>query len=158
MIEILIYIRFALLWSILIAILLTMYFGLRHFISEDKDKFRTKSILSGIAILGIPIFILFYNSLLANIILSDIKKEVKIAAQQNEPIYVNGAQSEITIDQINSLLENINFWNYRSHTHNLEGYTITLNPNRNSYQFSLFRDSGNKSKFFIYRKNGAKWR
>ncbi len=150
MIEILIYIRFALLWSILIAIILTIYFGLRHYITDDKEKFKTKLILSGIAIFGIPILILFYNSLLANIILNDIKKEVRIASKLNEHIYVNGEQTEITIGQINSLFENLNFWNYRNHTHNLDGYTITINPDINPYQFSFFRDSGNRSKFFIY--------
>ncbi len=150
MIEILVYIRFALLWSILLAIILTIYFGLRHFATNDKERFKTKMILSGAAIFGVPIFILLYNSLLANIILNDIKNEVKIATHQNEQIYINDEQTEITIYQINNLFENLNLWNYRNHTHNLEGYEISINSDSNAYKFSLFRDSGDKSKFFIY--------
>lgn len=150
MIELLVYIRFVFLWSILIAISMTIYFGLRHYVSTDEERFRTKFIMSGIAIFGIPVFILLYNALLASIILNDIKNKVNLATQYNEQIYVNGEETEITIGQVNNLLESLNFWNYRSHTHNLDGYTITINPDKNSYKFTFFRDSGRKTKFFIY--------
>jgi len=150
MIEVLIYVRFALLWSIALVILLTIYYGLMHYSSIDSDRYRTKLILSGFAIFGIPFFVLFYNSMLANIILNDIKNEVKKSVRDNVDIKVNGKESNITSNDIEEVLNNLNFWNTVDRGRSKERYLITLNSERDPYEFYFHKGSGGMSKFHLY--------
>ena len=150
MIEVLIYLRFALLWSIALVILLAIYYGLKHYSSKDSDRYRAKFIVSGFAIFAIPIFILLYNSMLANIILNDIKNEVMKSVQENAAIKVNGQLSSITSYDIQEVLSNLNFWNTIDRSRSKDGYLITLDSGGDPYEFYFQKGARGMSKYHLY--------
>ena len=147
MIEILVNIRFGLLWMIPISILITIYFGIRKM---SNEKYKNKAIIALISIFVIPILVLFYNALLASVIVSDIKNNVKTAGLNNNEILLNQKETDLTIEDVHEVLQKLNFFHTRNHTHDLERYKITIVSETKNYSFSFYRDSGNENLYWLY--------
>ena len=147
MIEILIYIRFGLLWLIPVCILTAIYFGIRQ---AYNKKFKNKAIISFFSILAIGFIILFYNMILANVILTDVKRNVRTAKLKNYEILLNHKKTDLNISEINEVIDKLNKFPMRNHTHDMERYKITIKRKANDYSFSFYRDSGDESLFWLY--------
>ncbi|WP_339889458.1 hypothetical protein [uncultured Flavobacterium sp.] len=149
MIETLTYLRYVLVVLIPVAILIGVYFGVKQSLNV---KYIKKAILSLVTFFSIPVLILLLNIFLENLILNDIKKNLKNANFNNSEITINGKQTNVTIKGINDLISKMDYSGHlMNRTHDLEPYKITIyNYNKDNYSFTFYRNSEDSTLYRLY--------
>lgn len=124
MIETLTNLRYVLVGLIPIIIVIGIYFIVKN---GSKKTYNKQTILSIVLFITIPVIILFLNMFLENLILNDIKKNVKNADFNNSEITINDKQTTITIKEINDVISKMDYTGHlMNRTHDLESYKITI--------------------------------
>jgi hypothetical protein len=149
MIETLTYLRYVLVGLIPIIIVIGIYFIVKK---GSKEKYNKQTILSIVLFIAIPVLILLLNMFLENLILNDIKKNVKIADFNNSEITINDKQTIITIKEINDLISKMDYTGHlMNRTHDLQPYKITIhNYSKENYSFTLYRNSKDSTLYRLY--------
>ena len=150
MIDVLNEIRLVLVYILIPLIFLGIIFI--YFLSR-KGTYKKVGIIGVISIFGIGFLILILNIGITQASTSEMYRELDYAEKTNLLVLINGKKPEFNYKDLFAEIKNKDFFTFRNHTHNTIEFEIEIVENIDTFSISLFRDSENLNKYWIYNNN-----
>jgi len=150
MIDILNEIRLVLVFTLIPLIILGIVF---LFLLTRKGKLKKIGIIGIISAFGIGFLIIIINTVISQMSINEMYSELESAEKNNLLVLVNDKKPEFSIKELFNEIKNKDFFMFRNHEHNTTEFKIKIIKKLDTFSISLFRDSGNSDKYWIYNNN-----
>lgn len=120
---------------------------------SSKGRSWKIGVIGIVGIFGSAFLLLILNVIITQMSLSEMYKELKMAEKNNSLVLINGKNPTFEIKELFEEIRNRDFLAFRNRAHNTDEFKIDIIRKLDTFSISLFRDSRNSNKYWIYNNN-----
>lgn len=150
MIDVLNHIRLGLVYILILLILFGIIF---IFLIRSKGKRKRIGIIGIASTFGIAFLILSLNFIITQLSINEVYEKLDYTEKNNLLVLINGRKAEFNTNELFREIKEKDFIMFRNKKHNTTEFEISIIEKKDTFSISLFRDSGNWDKYWIYNNN-----